>query len=438
MTGAPPRVFTLHRIHSSALKSGIGGFAVSWPELPLVSLSLILPRGAECDPAGGGGLADLSAEMLTRGTREKSASRLAAEIDGMGALLSSHSGWNGSSLSISGLTEDLDRLLGLLLEIYTDPAFSNEEFEQLKQRKIGQLVQQKDESQVIADEHFEKILYQGTPYDHPVYGGLESIPGLSVEMVRDFHKKNFLPEGSFFVAVGDLDPERCFGWLEKNFPAVRPGEERSGFAASEARGFRTRIVDRPDLTQAQIRLGHVGISHADPGFIPFEVMNYSLGGGGFSSRLMQRIRSDLGYTYGIHSYLEARKDRGPFGISTFTPTELTFPCVREILSILNEFLDKGVSPGEREESVNFLTGSYPRRFETISQIAQRITQAQLHGLGLDYLSAYPESVAGVSLETMCRCARENIRPGDMLAVVVGKSETFRRDFESLGPVEIVT
>jgi zinc protease len=166
-------------------------------------------------------------------------------------------------------------------------------------------------------------------------------------------------------------------------------------------------------------------------------MNYVLGGGGFSSRLMQRVRSELGYTYGINSSLETRKYPGPFTVSTFTPTETTFPCVREIFSVLQSFLEKGVTDQEREEAINFLTGGYPRKFETLSQIAQRIIQAQLHGLGLEYLSAYPERVSGVSLERISRSAREIIHPQNMLAVIVGRAENFRHQFESLGPVEIV-
>ncbi len=311
-SGVRSRVFTLPKIHSSILKNGLKVYAVSWPELPLVSIHLILPCGAESDPSGRGGLADLSAEMLTRGTQKRSAMRLAAEIDGLGALFSANSGWNGTSVYISGLSEDLGRLSDLLLEIYTQPAFSPEEFEQLKQRRIGQLVQQKDESQIIADERFQEILFQGTSYDHPVYGTLDSLPKLAVEEIREFHRENFLPPGSFMVFVGDLQPERCFRWAERNFPSVSQKKTPAGeFSPPSLSGIKTRIIDRPDLTQSQIRLGHIGISHAHPDYIPFEVMNYVLGGGGFSSRLMQRVRSELGYTYGINSSLETRKISRP-------------------------------------------------------------------------------------------------------------------------------
>ena len=433
------RAFSLPPVSSAVLRNGLKVHAVPLPELPLVSIHFIIPCGAEADPVGLAGRADLSAEMLALGTRKRSASQLAAEVDGMGAILSAYGGWNATSLYLSGLSEDLERLLGVLLEIHTEAAYSAEEFEQLKQRRIGQLIQQKDESQIIADERFQELLFQGTPYDHPTYGTLESLPKLTVEDARAFHRQRFEAPESFLVLVGDLSADRCFRWAEENFPP--PGRTKPTvreFSPSLSSGIQTRIIDRPELTQSQIRLGHIGIPYAHPGFIPFEVMNYILGGGGFSSRLMQKIRSELGFTYGIHSSLEPRKYPGPFIVSTFTPTDVTCTCVQEIHSVLRSFLEQGATEREREEAVNFFTGSYPRRFETLSQIAQRVIQAELHGLGMEYLSAYPGRVAGVSLEEISRTAREYVHPQDLLTVVVGRAENFYRSFESLGPVEVST
>ena len=436
--GATSRSFSLPPVSSALLGNGLKVYAVPLPELPLVSIHSILPRGAEADPVGRSGLADLSAEMLTLGTERRSSSRLAAEIDGMGAVLSAYAGWNVTSLHLSGLSEDLERLLELLLEIHTRPAFSADEFEQLRQRRIGQLTQQKDESPILADERFQEMLFQGTPYDHPTYGTLESLPKLAVEDAREFYRRGFGTPGSFLVLVGDLSADRCFRWAEGNFsPLARTQPEVREFSPSRPPGIQTRIIDRPELTQSQVRLGHIGFPFAHPDTIPFEVLNYILGGGGFSSRLMQKIRSELGFTYGIHSALEPRKYPGPFTISTFTPTDVTFPCVQEVRSVLQSFLGQGASGQERDEAVNFFTGSYPRRFETLSQVAQRVIQAELHGVGLDYLSAYPQRIAGVSLEEISRCAREHIHPQEMLTVIVGRAESFHRSFESLGPVEVL-
>jgi zinc protease len=437
-SGTTSRGFVLPPLSSFLLRNGLKLYAVPLPDLPLVSIHLIVPCGAEADPVDQAGLADLSAEMLTLGTRKRTAFQLAAEMDGMGAILSAYAGWNVTSLQISGLSEDLERLQHLLLEIYAEPAHSAEEFEQLKKRRIGQLVQQKDESQIIADEHFQQVLFQGTPYDHPTYGTLESLPKLSIQDVKGFYRNSFLPPETFLVFVGDLSVEGVSRWVEGNFPSVgqRKPEVRE-FLPSSPPGIRTRIINRQDLTQSQVRLGHIGIPFAHPEYIPFEVMNYILGGGGFSSRLMQKIRSELGFTYGIHSLLEPRKFPGPFTISTFTPTDITFSCIQEIASVLRSFLQEGATVQERDEAVNFFTGSYPRRFETLSQVAQRIIQAELHGVGIEFLSTYPERIAGVSLEDISRTAREHIHPSNLLGVIVGRAEIFQRAFESLGPVEVL-
>jgi len=437
--GAKSRSFALPAISASLLKNGLKVYAVQRPELPLLSIHLMLPYGAEADPPGKAGLAHLSAEMLTLGTQKNSASQLAAEIDRLGAILSAHSGWNHTSWHIFGLSEDFERLMNLLLEMYTQPAFSPEEFEQLKQRRIVTLVQKKDESGILADERFQEVLFQGTPYDHPVYGTLKSVPQILWEETGDFYRQRFLPPGSFLVMVGDLSAEACFRWVETNFPGVSQDKRFNGgeFCPSLPAEVRTYLFNRPDLTQSQIRLGHIGIAHAHPDYLPFEVMNYVLGAGGFSSRLMQKIRSELGYTYGIRGFMEPRKQAGPFTISTFTHTETTFPCVQEIFSVIQSFLAQGAAEKERAEAINFLTGSYPMKFESLSQVAQKIIQAELHGLGLEILSAYPDRVAAINLEEMSRVAREHIYPEKMTIVVVGRTEGFRREFEQFGPVELM-
>jgi zinc protease len=431
------RPFHLPSIEHHRTRGGLEVFLVPWHTLPLVNLDLILPAGAEADPPGKGGLADLVAEMFTLGTKKQSASELAARVDGMGASLSAHAGWDCTSVHVFGLREDLGSLLNLLLEVYAEPAFAPEEFAQLKKRHIALLTQQKDDSSLQADEAMTQILFRGTPYDHPSYGSLKTVPSLSIEEAQNFYHEHFLPEGSFLVVSGDVRADEVLPWIDAHFP---PPAKREGGGdilppASPAPGMRCFLLSRPDLTQSQIRMGHLGIPHAHEDFIPFEVMNYALGGGGFSSRLMQRIRVELGYTYGIRASLEPRRNPGPYCISTFTPTETTFPCIQEILQVLRSFQEEGPKEFERTEAIRFLTGSYPMKFETPGQMAQRLIQAKIHGLDLSFLSTYPQRVAEVSLETMRRCAQTHLHPDRMTVVVVGRSDPFRSDLERLGPVE---
>ncbi len=151
---------------------------------------------------------------------------------------------------------------------------------------------------------------------------------------------------------------------------------------------------------------------------------------------MQRIRVERGYTYGIRGSMEPRKNLGSFTIATFTPTETTVPCVKEIFTVLRSFPEQGPKEAERAEAIQFLTGSYPLRFETLGQVAQRVIQAQVHGLGLEFLSTYPQRVREVSLARMMQCARTHIHPERMNLVIVGRIEAFHRDLEPWGPVEI--
>ncbi len=214
-------LFTPPPIFISRLSNGLRVYLVNKPNLPLLSIHLVLPYGAEADSPEKAGLADLTAEMLTLGTKKRSALQLAADIDSIGAILSAHAGWNYTSLHILGLQEDWETLLTILLEIYTAPAFAKEEFAQLKKRRLAALEQQRDESAIVADEHFQTALFQGTPYDHPVYGSLSSLPQILWEDIKEFHAQNFLPKGSFLVFVGSLEEENLVRWVEGNFPAVK-------------------------------------------------------------------------------------------------------------------------------------------------------------------------------------------------------------------------
>jgi zinc protease len=183
-------------------------------------------------------------------------------------------------------------------------------------------------------------------------------------------------------------------------------------------------IDRP-ITQANIIWGHLGISRANPDFYALQVMNYILGGGGFVSRLVDNIRDNLGLTYGIHSYFDAREYPGSFQIAVETKNQNANQALSEILKELKRMIEKGVSPTELSEAKAYLTGSFPLRMDTNAKLVRLLAAIELYGLGMDFPEKYAKFINQVTTEEVLGVARAYLRPDHFLLVVVGDQKEIR-------------
>jgi zinc protease len=421
------------------LRNGLLVMGLEYHKLPLVYISLMVKNGSERDPAGKEGLADLTAEMVTLGTAVRDSQQLALEMEKLGARYSASSGPDASFVEVAGLADTFPTLMDLLGDMLLRPAFPQEEMQLSQQRRIASLIQQRDQAEVIADEIIIERLLAGTPYAHPAYGTMQSLGGLSAEDPRSFYRRHYSPGEAVLLVIGDLTPEkirqRAEGllgeWKEKGRSEVQlPQPPRP-------RGRRIIAVNRPDLTQSQIRVGLLGIKRKDADYIPFKVMNYIFGGGGFACRLMQRIRAEKGYTYGIASAFQAGRITGPFIISTFTPTATTVPAIEEILKVMEEFVSEGARAQELEDAKRFLTGSFPLRLETPGQMAGELLQLELYDIPFDYLSSYRAAIEKVTLDKVNSLASAYLLPEALILVVVGRVEEFLEPLRNWGAVEVV-
>jgi len=197
------------------------------------------------------------------------------------------------------------------------------------------------------------------------------------------------------------------------------------------------LVDRPELTQSEIRLGHLGLPRHHPDFFPVRLVNYILGGGGFSSRLMSRIRSDLGLTYGIRSRFHFRRAPGPFTVATFTPAANTAQVVGEIVEVMREVQHNGVAAQELAEAQSYYVGHFPLGLETARHLAIQVLNLDLHDLGLDYLSRYCEGIQGVTLDAARRAASSHLQPDGLVILALGPADKCRGDLEKMGPVSVL-
>ena len=426
-------------IKRSQLSNGLTVMGVEYHKLPLVHITVMVKRGSERDPQGKEGLADLTAEMLTLGTEGRDSQDLALAMERLGARYSASSGWDASFLEVFGLSVDFPALMDLMGDMLLRPTFPQEELQQCRQRRISRLIQQRDQAEVIADEIICQRLLENTPYAHPAYGTIPSLGGVGGDDPRAFYHRFYSPEETVLLVIGDLTPEEIGQEAERLLERWKAPEKVDYQPPSPTRptGRRVIAVNRPDITQSQIRVGLLGVTRKDEQYIPFKVMNYIFGGGGFSSRLMQRIRAERGYTYGISSAFQAGHIPGPYVISTFTPTATTIPLIEEIMKVMEELISGGALPQELDEARNFLRGSFPLTLETPGQMAGELLKLELYDIPFDYLVSYPAAVEKVTLDEVNRLAAAYLLPTDLILVVVGRVEDFVEPLRSWGEVEVV-
>ena len=185
-------------------------------------------------------------------------------------------------------------------------------------------------------------------------------------------------------------------------------------------------------------MGHLGLPRSHPDYYSLRLVNYILGEGGFSSRLMSRIRSDLGCTYGIRSSFNFRRAPGPFVISTFTPAAQSALVVKEIKAVMQEVKENGVTAQELAEAQSYYVGHFPLGLETPRGIGSRVVSMDLYNLGADYLQRHRERIQEVTLSSAQEAARKHLQPDSLVALVVGPAAQCAKDLEGLGPLEIIS
>lgn len=432
--------FNLPKIHQATLPGGMKLLGVEYDRVPWLSLTFMAKRGAETDPADKPGVADWTAEFLTLGTARRSQLQLAEDIESKGAALNARGGWDATLVNLEGLAEDLPELMATLAEVVQTPGFPEDEFPLLAERRRAELVHQQDDPREMANIRYLRLFFGDSPYGHPVTGDLSCLDKLALADLREFYRREFTPATVTLVVVGmaaftevQEEAARLWGNWQGGGPASPPYVAEPETLCAPG----IYILDRPDLTQSEIRMGHLGLPRAHADYFPLKLMNYILGEGGFSSRLMARIRSDLGFTYGIRSSFPSRRAPGPFLVSTFTPADHTAQVVKEIQAVIAEVHENGVTQQELEEAQSYYVGHFPLGLETSRGIARQLIAIDLHDLGADYLEHYCDQIRNVSREAAAQAARDHLRPEGLVTLVMGPAARCASALQEIGEVKIL-
>ena len=386
--------------------------------LPLVVVEVLIDAGARRDPQGKEGLAALTADLLSEATKTRSASQISEATDLIGASLGTSADTDFAVLSLTVLSKDLDTGLDLLTDVLLHPTFPEAEIARRREAALAAMKAQEDNPGNVADRAFLKALFRNSPYGHPVIGTPDGVRRVTRKDLVDFYAAHYRPEGTIITVAGDVSATDIAsrlrtalqGWASGgNAPFVYPPTE---FGHAE-----TVTIDKP-ITQANIILGQLGIARDNPDYYAITVMNFILGGGGFTSRLLNNIRTKGGLAYSVGSMFSVNKSPGAFEIVMQTKNASADDAIQRACAEIAQIRSQPVEDDELAGAKLYLTGSFPMRFDTTAKIAAFLSQVEFYNLGRDYADTYAERVNAVTKDDVRRVAQQYLHPNELLLVAV--------------------
>ncbi len=419
---APAKV-DLPPIDEFKLSNGLQVYVIKSDRMPVMSMQLAIRAGRMDEPRARLGVAEATADMLVKGTKERDAVSIAKAIDFVGGTIAADATFEATLVSCSVLSRNASTCFELVPEMITQPTFPDDELAKIKNLLIGQTRQRLDDAATLASLHVQNLLW-GNEHVRGWIDSEASISALRRDDLVAWHKTWFAPNNAMLVIAGDVDPKQIKGQLERAFGGWKKATvpPAPSYPEPGLSGIRIRLVDKPGQTQTHIRVAEFGIKHEDPRFFDTLVWNYALGGGSFSSRLMKVVRVDGGKTYGASSAFDRNLDKGSFVIQTFTRNSEAVATTKLLIAEIAKMAKDGPNQDEVTAAISNIASGYGMRFQSSADIGAALIGAELHGFGKEYLTNYPIAVGQVTTASAKQAAGEILDPNDYVIVMVGDAK----------------
>ena len=398
-------------------------------QLPMVHVLVTIPAGSALDPANRPGLAAAVAGMLQDGgAGARSAPEVAQALADLGTEIEEHVDTDQVQLSLTVLSRNLERTLGLLDDLLRRPRFDAADWQRAQARRIDEIRRRLDEPEHLADDLFNRVLYGDHPYGHPFLGTVESVRAITAGELRAFWAKYYTPSNLTLIFVGDVDAEA----LAKRFGATTTRATAAWPAAPpppKARGARVVLVDRPGAPQSQLRVGHLGAARGTADYAALSVLETVLGGS-FTSRLNLNLREKHGYTYGARATFDFRTATGPFVAAAGVRTDATAAALKEMVAEIAG-MRAPLSAGELQKGRRLVMNSIVEAFGDGNEATAYVADLVAHRLSLDAWSLLPAQLAALDVAATTRAAARYLRPDDLVILVVGDRKAIEPSLRQL-------
>ncbi|WP_093362220.1 M16 family metallopeptidase [Tropicimonas isoalkanivorans] len=400
---------------------GIDAWLVEEHSIPFVALELRFRGGASLDAPGKRGAINLMTGLLEEGAGEMDAQGFAVAAESLAANFRFDARNDAVSVSAKVLTENRDEAMALFRSALVAPRFDEDALERVRGQVLAGIASDAKDPQEISSDTFAHLAFGDHPYGTKLEGTADSVSALTRDDIVAAHSRVLARDRVYVSAVGDITAEELGVLLDDllgDLPETgAPMPERIDYALPGG----TTVVDF-DTPQSVVTFGQRGLTRHDPDFFPAYVMTHILGGGGFSSRLMEEVREKRGLTYGIGVYLY------PMDLSEMMLGYVSTANgrVAETLDLVKaewrKLAETGVTEEELESAKTYLTGAYPLRFDGNGPIANILVGMQMDGLTPDYVTTRNDKIRAVTLDDIRRVAAELVDPEQLRFVVVGQPE----------------
>ena len=401
---------------------GITAWLVEEHALPFIVIEAGWEGGTLQDPSDKTGLGYMMAGLMNEGAGDLDSQAFQGELERLATNISFGASRDRLSLSFKTLTENRDEALELLRLSLTDPRFDQDAIDRIRgQLKVAIIRDAESPDKIAADAWYAAALADH-PYTRPSKGTLETIAAITRDDLLAHCTRLLAKDNVKIAVVGDIDPESLKTLLDEVFGGLPDASPLPDVAQAEVSPFAQLEVIQRDMPQSVVLFGHAGIAREDDDFIPAYVMNYILGGGGFSSRLMTEVREKRGLAYSVATYLYPLRHAALFIGQVATENERVSESLDVIRGEISRLAAEGVSDKELADAKTYLTGSYPLRFDTNDKIAGQLIAIQEADLGIDYITRRNGLIENVTQDDIKRVAARLLGSDNLIVTVVGQPE----------------
>jgi zinc protease len=399
---------------------GIEAWLVESHANPLIAMRFAFRGGASQDNPGKEGLAYFISAMMDEGAGDLDAVAFQEREQALAMRMDFDASRDVMLGNVQTLTENKDAVFDLVRLALTKPRFDKDAVERVRAQILAGLKFDENDPETVASLAWDRLAFPSHPYGRPVKGSMASIASISPADLKSYADRVFARDKLVISVVGDIDAESLGNALDHIFGDLPANAALAPVADANPPLGPTQEIIEMDVPQSVAQFGHRGIARKDDDFIPAYMLNYIIGGGGFSSRLMEEVREKRGLAYSVHSNLFPFQHGAVFVGNVATKNEAVGQSLEVIESELRRLAEQGPTADELANAKSYLTGAYALRFESSSSIANQLLWIQIEDLGIDYVNCRNELIEAVSLEDIKRVAKRLIEADRLITTIVGK------------------